>query len=151
MFEGIIAAVWDMDSLGDIIPNVVFLLKSDILNLKFHLKILKDRGKIVFVDIDFVSGLGEGEEAVLFVKKSGADGVITIKPRNYVAARRNNIPAVLRFFALDSKAVERGVEQIEGFRAYRSVDELPADVDVIVFVVPPGVALEETKKAYRTG
>ncbi|MCD6551555.1 CoA-binding protein, partial [Thermotoga sp.] len=42
-------------------------------------------------------------------------------------------------------------EQIEGFRAYRSVDELPADVDVIVFVVPPGVALEETKKAYRTG
>ncbi|ACM23234.1 Glycerol uptake operon antiterminator-related protein [Thermotoga neapolitana DSM 4359] len=88
MFRGIIAAIWDMESLGEIGPDVVFLLKSDILNLKFHLKILKDKGKTVFVDVDFVSGLGEGEEAVLFVKKAGADGIITIKPKTTLLRRK---------------------------------------------------------------
>jgi glycerol uptake operon antiterminator len=132
MFRGIIAAVWDMESLGEIGPDVVFLLKSDILNLKFHLKILKDKGKTVFVDVDFVSGLGEGEEAVLFVKKTGADGIITIKPKNYLAAKRNNIPAVLRFFALDSKAVEKGIEQIESL----GVDV----VEILPGLVAPKVA-----------
>ena len=132
MFKGIIAALWDMDSVGEIEPDVVFLLKSDILSLKFYLKILKDRGKTVFVDMDFVSGLGEGEEAVLFVKKAGADGIITIKPKNYIIAKRNGVPAVLRFFALDSKAVERGIEQIEAL----GVDV----VEVLPGVVAPKVA-----------
>ncbi|AJG41148.1 antiterminator [Thermotoga sp. RQ7] len=132
MFRGIIAAIWDMESLGEIGPDVVFLLKSDILNLKFHLKILKDKGKTVFVDVDFVSGLGEGEEAVLFVKKAGADGIITIKPKNYLAAKKNSIPAVLRFFALDSKAVERGIEQIESL----GVDV----VEILPGLVAPKVA-----------
>ncbi|PLV60167.1 glycerol-3-phosphate responsive antiterminator [Thermotoga sp. KOL6] len=132
MFKGVIAAIWDMDALGEVKPNVVFLLKSDILNLKFHIKILKDREKTVFVDMDFVEGLGEGEEAVLFVKKSGADGIITIKPKNYMVAKRKGIPAVLRFFALDSKAVERGVEQIES---------LDADVvEILPGLVAPKVA-----------
>lgn len=42
-------------------------------------------------------------------------------------------------------------DEIEGFRVYKSVEELPEDIDVIVFVVPPEVALEETKKAYDVG
>ncbi len=113
MFKGIIAAVWDPESIGEIPVETVFLLKSDILNLKFHLKILKDRNKQVFVDVDFVEGLGEGEEAVSFVKRAGADGIITVKPKNYSAAKKLNIPSVLRIFALDSRAVEKGLEQIQ--------------------------------------
>jgi len=40
---------------------------------------------------------------------------------------------------------------IEGIRTYKSVDELPDDVDLIVFIVPPEVGFQELKKAYNRG
>ncbi|KUH34530.1 CoA-binding protein [Thermococcus celericrescens] len=42
-------------------------------------------------------------------------------------------------------------EEIEGLRCYRSVRELPGDVDVIVFVVPPAVGLGIAKEAVEAG
>ncbi|AEH24579.1 CoA-binding protein [Pyrococcus yayanosii] len=42
-------------------------------------------------------------------------------------------------------------DEIEGLRCYRSVRELPKDVDVIVFVVPPHVGLQVVKEAAKAG
>jgi len=42
-------------------------------------------------------------------------------------------------------------EEIEGLRCYRSVRELPGDVDVIVFVVPPAVGLGIAREAVEAG
>ncbi|ASJ12671.1 CoA-binding protein [Thermococcus thioreducens] len=42
-------------------------------------------------------------------------------------------------------------DEIEGLRCYRSVRELPKDVDVIVFVVPPHVGLQVAKEAVEAG
>lgn len=42
-------------------------------------------------------------------------------------------------------------DEIEGLKCYRSVKELPKDVDVIVFVVPPKVGLQVAKEAVETG
>lgn len=41
--------------------------------------------------------------------------------------------------------------EIEGLRCYRSVRELPGDVDVIVFVVPPAVGLGIAREAVEAG
>lgn len=41
--------------------------------------------------------------------------------------------------------------EIEGLKCYRSVRELPGDVDVIVFVVPPAVGLGIAKEAVEAG
>ena len=42
-------------------------------------------------------------------------------------------------------------DEIEGLKCYKSVKELPKDVDVIVFVVPPRVGLEVAKEAVEAG
>ncbi|MDV3103913.1 CoA-binding protein [Thermococcus waiotapuensis] len=47
--------------------------------------------------------------------------------------------------------VNPNYEEIEGVKCYRSVRELPGDVDVIVFVVPPKVGLEVAKEAVEAG
>ncbi|AEH24374.1 CoA-binding protein [Pyrococcus yayanosii] len=42
-------------------------------------------------------------------------------------------------------------EDIEGLKCYKSVKELPKDVDVIVFVVPPEVGIQVAKEAIEAG
>lgn len=42
-------------------------------------------------------------------------------------------------------------DEIEGLKCYRSVRELPRDVDVVVFVVPPKVGLEVARGAVEAG
>lgn len=131
--KGIIAALWEMTS-EDIKPSTVFLLRSNIIDLKYQVKSLKDKGKKVYVDMDFVEGLGEGEFAINYIRSCGADGVITVKLKNYLQARKLGIPAILRFFALDSRAVERGINQI-----------LTNDVDTVEILpglVAPKIALK---------
>jgi len=47
--------------------------------------------------------------------------------------------------------VNPNYDEIEGLKCYKSVKELPKDVDVIVFVVPPRVGLEVAKEAVEAG
>ncbi|MFN3691551.1 MAG: CoA-binding protein [Fervidobacterium sp.] len=47
--------------------------------------------------------------------------------------------------------VSPNYDEIDGVKVYKSVEELPSDVELIVFVVPPHIGLEELKKAYNKG
>ncbi len=47
--------------------------------------------------------------------------------------------------------VSPNYDEIDGLKVYRSVDELPKDVELLVFIVPPSIAIEELKKAYQSG
>ncbi len=42
-------------------------------------------------------------------------------------------------------------DEIDGFKTYKSITELPKDVELIIFIVPPSVGIEEVKKAYDSG
>ncbi|WP_461864116.1 CoA-binding protein [Thermococcus sp.] len=42
-------------------------------------------------------------------------------------------------------------DKIEGLKCYKSVKDLPEDVDVIVFVVPPKVGIKVAKEAVDAG
>ncbi|MGB9789988.1 MAG: CoA-binding protein [Thermotoga caldifontis] len=42
-------------------------------------------------------------------------------------------------------------ETIEGIRCYRDVEELPKDIDLIVFVVPPEIGIQVAEKAIKMG
>ena len=110
--EGVIAALWKR--VEDVPTETVFILKSDLVSISDEVEYYKKMGKVVFVDMDFVEGLGDGEHAIKFLKRvAGVHGIITVKMRNYLTARKLGVPAVLRFFALDSRAVEKGLAQIE--------------------------------------
>lgn len=47
--------------------------------------------------------------------------------------------------------VSPSYDEIEGLRVYKSVEELPKDVELLVFVIPPHIGIEELKKAYALG
>ncbi|MCO6040695.1 CoA-binding protein [Thermococcus alcaliphilus] len=47
--------------------------------------------------------------------------------------------------------VNPNYDEIEGVKCYKSIKELPKDVDVIVFVVPPKVGLQVAKEAVEAG
>jgi len=116
--EKVIAAIWD-DKLFELAlqykMNSIFLLQGSINTLPRMARKVKSVGGILFVDIDFVAGLQADEEGLLFLKKNGIDGVITTKTRIVKFARDMNMPVVLRFFAIDSHAVDRGLEQIRNY------------------------------------
>ncbi|WP_448516179.1 CoA-binding protein [Pseudothermotoga sp.] len=42
-------------------------------------------------------------------------------------------------------------ESIEGVKCYRDIEELPRDVELIVFVVPPEVGIQVADKAIKLG
>jgi len=51
----------------------------------------------------------------------------------------------------DVLPVNPNYDEIEGLKCYRNVKELPKDVDVIVFVVPPNVGIQAAKEAVEAG
>ncbi|RLF89108.1 CoA-binding protein [Thermococci archaeon] len=47
--------------------------------------------------------------------------------------------------------VNPNYDEIEDLKCYKSVKELPKDIDVIVFVIPPRLGLEVAKEAVKVG
>ncbi len=43
--------------------------------------------------------------------------------------------------------VNPDLDEVEGLKCYPSLEDLPKDVELLIFVVPPSVGLQETKKA----
>lgn len=71
----------------------------------------------------------------------------TVNPNKY----GNIILRDLRRKGFDVVPVTPNYDSVEGVPAKKSVEELPADVELIVFVVPPEVGLKEVQKAYKSG
>ena len=42
-------------------------------------------------------------------------------------------------------------EEIEGIKCYKSIEKLPRNVEILVFVVPPQVGIEIVEKALKIG
>jgi len=113
MLKGVIAALWERNARPEqVTPRTVFFLNGGLFEIQDRIEEFKRNGKTVFVDIDFISGISGDEDSVLFLKKSGVDGLITTKLRIYKQAAGFGMNCLLRFFALDSRAVERGIQQI---------------------------------------
>ncbi|MCD6159875.1 MAG: glycerol-3-phosphate responsive antiterminator [Kosmotoga sp.] len=113
MLEKIIAALWESSSSPEEIPvDIVFLLSGNILDIGNTVNKFISAGKKVYVDIDFIGGLSPDHYGINYLKSLGVTGVITAKMHTYRLAHETGISAILRFFALDSRAVEKGIEQI---------------------------------------
>jgi predicted CoA-binding protein len=51
----------------------------------------------------------------------------------------------------DVYPVSPNYDEIEGLKVYKGVEELPKDVELLVFIVPPIVGIQILKKAYEVG
>lgn len=92
--------------------RVVFILFGDICNINEIIKTVKDAGKIAIVHMDLITGLGNKEISVDFIRKAtAADGIISTKPLLTKRGMELGMFTILRFFVLDSMALENVLKQ----------------------------------------
>lgn len=63
----------------------------------------------------------------------------------------NKIVRDLKSKGFEVYPVSPKYEEIEGLKCYKSVSDLPKDVELIVFVVPPSVGIDVLKEAHKAG
>lgn len=118
----VIAAVKDEDGLKKCLESgaeiqIVFVLYGDLCNIGAIVERLKEGGKTVIIHLDLISGLGNREIVVDYIKNTTkADGIISTKSTLIKRAKELDFFAVMRFFMLDSMVYENVRKQIENVK-----------------------------------
>lgn len=104
----IIAAVREeqWDSVLDCPVEVIFHLRAGIMTVGDRIKQAHEAGKKMLVHIDLAEGIGKDKCAVEYLMRCGVDGIISTRAGLIRYARELGLPAVQRFFALDSQGLD---------------------------------------------
>lgn len=107
----IIAAIKDINGLKQCCMTeeikIVFVLFGDICSIGNIVEKLKKSGKQAMIHVDLIGGFGSKEIIVDFVKQNTlADGIITTKQSLIKRAGQLGLTTVLRYFLIDSMALE---------------------------------------------
>lgn len=128
----VIAAVKDEEGLQACLETdcgIVFILYGDIMNIADIVEQVKGKNKLAMVHMDLIAGLGSREVSVDFIHKTTrADGIISTKPALIRRAKELKLYTVMRFFVIDSMAVENIHRQCEQAR--------PDCIEVLPGVMP---------------
>lgn len=109
--------------------EIVFIIMSNILNIKNIVKTLKQADKIVYVHVDMVDGLSSSNNGVEYLMKEvNPDGIITTKHSIVSFATKNNISVIQRFFVLDSFSMNNTIVHIR--------DNKPNAVEILPGLMP---------------
>ncbi|MCQ2550619.1 MAG: glycerol-3-phosphate responsive antiterminator [Clostridia bacterium] len=109
------AAVRKEEDLGLALQSKVsniFLLQSDILNLKDVVEKIHQAGKKAFVHTDFVAGAAKDKSGLTMLKNMGVDGIITTKNSIVKIAKEVGLIAIQRFFIIDSHSIDTAIDSI---------------------------------------
>ncbi|WP_026512511.1 MULTISPECIES: glycerol-3-phosphate responsive antiterminator [unclassified Butyrivibrio] len=136
----IIAAVKDDEGLEVALTEdieIIFVLYGDICSIPTIVDKIKKAGKVAMVHVDLITGLNNSKDVCLdFIKNNTkADGIITTKSNLIQHARELELNTVLRYFILDSLALQNIEKQA------RSPGIKP---DIIEFL--PGIVLPKMIK-----
>ncbi len=131
----IIAAVKDDRGLSLALKEdveIIFVLYGDICTIPQIVDRIKKSDKVAVVHVDLISGLNNSKDVCLdFIKdNTEADGIITTKSSLIAHARELELNTVLRYFILDSMALQN-IEKQAKSSAYKP--------DVIEFL--PGIII----------
>ncbi|MCL6547570.1 MAG: glycerol-3-phosphate responsive antiterminator [Alicyclobacillus sp.] len=112
--------------------HVAFVLNTDILTLADVARELRDAGKLAFVHVDLMAGIGKDAAGIRYLAEQiGIDGVVTTRSHLISTARQLGLLTVQRVFIFDSVSVEQGVKLIR--------DSQPDAVEVLPGLVIPHV------------
>ena len=136
----IIAAVKDDEGLEVALTEdieIIFVLYGDICSIPSIVDKIKKADKVAMVHVDLITGLNNSKDVCLdFIKNNTkADGIITTKSNLIPHARELELNTVLRYFILDSLALQNIEKQA------RSPGIKP---DIIEFL--PGIVLPKMIK-----
>lgn len=124
-------AGWQSAVLSD--TEVLFHLGADIITVGDDIKAAKQNGKFVFIHIDLADGIGKDKAGIHWLKRLGADGIISTRTHLIRAAHDSGLLAVQRFFMLDSKGMHSVAETIENTQ--------PDLIEIMPGVIPKALRL----------
>lgn len=107
----IIAAVKNDEGLETALTEdveIIFVLYGNICTIPGIVKKIKQAGKVAMVHVDLITGLNNSKDVCLdFIKNNTeADGIITTKSNLIAHAKELELNTVLRYFILDSMALQ---------------------------------------------
>lgn len=112
----IIAAISSEEQLAKAIESpceLIFILKSDIFNLKMYVDSIRAAGKSPFVHVDLIDGLSKDTLALKYINENICpDGIITTKTGLVKAAKGLGMFVIQRLFILDHLSFETGLSSI---------------------------------------
>lgn len=130
----IIAAVRNTNELKSALNSkveIVFMLSTNIEDLKGQIELVHDRDKKIFIHIDLVDGIGKDEYGIKYVKSLGVDGIISTRVNMIRFAKKHEIHTVQRFFIVDSHSVKTTVETVKVSRP-DMIEIMPGTVSKII-------------------
>ncbi|MBQ7615135.1 MAG: glycerol-3-phosphate responsive antiterminator [Butyrivibrio sp.] len=107
----IIAAVKDDEGLNMALREdveIIFVLYGDICSIPRIVEKIKKADKVAMVHVDLITGLNNSKDVCLdFIKNNTkADGIITTKSNLITHAKELELNTILRYFILDSLALQ---------------------------------------------
>lgn len=124
----IIAAIKDCGQLERAIKSpceIIFVLKSDIFNIKSMVDKVRHANKGVYVHVDLIDGLSKDALALKYIHENiKPDGIITTKTNLVKASRNLEMFVIQRFFILDHLSLETGIQSIDSMKP-NAVEILP--------------------------
>ena len=115
--------------------GIVFLLNTDILNLKKSVEKVKNKGKLVYLHIDLIKGLARDKEALEYVKKNiDPDGIISTKGYLIKEAKKLGMFAIQRFFIFDSMSLKKAKKRIESSKP-DAIEILPGIIPKVIKII----------------
>ena len=112
----VIAAVKALDHAGAAARSevaVVFVLGGSILTMDGIMAELNAGGKMVFLHMDLIEGVGRDEAGLIYTARRWKPaGVISTRAQLVKAARDHGLLAIQRVFLLDSGSIRSGIQLI---------------------------------------
>lgn len=105
--------------------RTIFLLSTTIGRLTEVGDAVAQAGKLLFIHLDFIGGLGRDDEALEYLARTARPlGLITTRTGLVQTARRLGLTPLQRLFLLDSQSLNTGIEAARSSRA-EVVEVLP--------------------------
>ena len=86
--------------------QVLFYLSADLLTVRQRICQAREAGKYVRVHMDLAEGSGKDRTGIRYLAESGVHGILSTRAQLIRLAKEQNLVAIQRFFALDSKGME---------------------------------------------
>jgi glycerol uptake operon antiterminator len=145
----VIAAVNDLNELKVAVESeceVIFVLKSNILEIKECVETAHKHEKVIFIHADLVDGLSKDVIGLEYIiNQAKPDGIITTSQRLIKKVKAHGLIAIQRLFILDSINLKTGIESVE------KCD--PDAIEILPGVMPQitKIIVDETRKPVITG
>lgn len=118
----------DFDEAASSHLNIIFLLKSNIFNLKEYVDKAHMHGKTVFVHADMIEGVARDNYGIEYIAECGVDGIISTRINILKQARELKLYTIQRFFIIDYHSFDTAIESMKMF--------MPDMIEIMPGVVP---------------